>query len=68
MALEIEVSRARCIASKACVNAAGRVFAIVDGASMVVDPSGAADDVIVAAAEACPTRAITVRRDGAKVV
>ncbi len=67
MALEIEVSRARCIATKACINAAEGVFALVGGASSVVDATGGTDDEIVAAAEACPTGAITVYRDGERL-
>jgi len=65
--LEIEVSRPRCIASKACINAAEGVFAIVDGASLVVNADGADEADIVAAAEACPTGAITLRRNGERL-
>ncbi|MGH9189357.1 MAG: ferredoxin [Acidimicrobiales bacterium] len=68
MSLEIVVSRARCIATKACVNAAGGVFAISGGTSTVVDPTAASEDEIVLAAEACPVGAITVFRDGERLV
>lgn len=64
MTIEIEVSSARCIASKVCVHAAEGVFEIVDGISRVVDPGAAPLEDIVAAAEECPTRAIKVRKDG----
>ena len=64
MAIEITVSSARCIASKACLHAAEGVFEIVDGVSRVVDPSAASRDDILAAAEECPTGAITLREDG----
>ena len=64
MAIEIEVSSARCIASKVCVHAAEGVFEIVDGISRVVDPAAAPLDDILAAADECPTRAIKVRKDG----
>jgi ferredoxin len=64
MAIEIEVSSARCIASKVCVHAAEGVFEIVDGISRVVDPAAAPLDDILAAADECPTRAIQVRKDG----
>jgi ferredoxin len=64
MALEIEVSAARCIASKACVHAAEGVFEVVDGIARVVDVTAAPLDDILAAAEDCPTGAITVRKDG----
>ena len=64
MAVEIEVSAARCIASKACVHAAEGVFEIVDGTARVVDPAAAPLEDILAAAEGCPTGAIKVRKDG----
>jgi uncharacterized Fe-S cluster protein YjdI len=64
MAIEIEVSAARCIASKSCLNAAEGVFAIAGGVARVVDPEAAPLDDILAAAEVCPTGAITVRKDG----
>jgi ferredoxin len=64
MSIEIEVSRARCIASKVCTHAAEGVFDVVDGAARVVDPAAAPLDDILAAAEECPTGAITVRKDG----
>jgi len=64
MAVEIDVSAARCIASKACVHAAEGVFEIVDGIARVVDPAAAPLDDILAAAEECPTGAISVRKDG----
>ncbi|MGH3849973.1 MAG: ferredoxin [Pseudonocardiaceae bacterium] len=68
MDLEIVVTRPRCIAAKACINAAPGVFAIVDGASMLVDGAAASEEHIIAAAEACPTGAITIYRAGLKVV
>ena len=47
MAIEVEVSAARCIASKACVNAAEGVFEIAGGVARVVDPEAAPlDDVL----------------------
>ena len=64
MAIEIEVSSARCIASKTCTHAAEGVFEVVDGIARVVDPGAAPLEDILAAAEACPTGAITVKRDG----
>ncbi|MDQ3643024.1 MAG: ferredoxin [Actinomycetota bacterium] len=64
MALEIDVSAARCIASKACVHAAEGVFEIVNGVARVVDPHAAPLDDILAAADGCPTGAITVKEDG----
>ena len=64
MAIEVEVSAARCIASKACLNAAEGVFEIAGGVARVVDPGAAPLDDIVEAAELCPTGAITIRKDG----
>jgi ferredoxin len=64
MAIEIEVSSARCIASKVCINAAEGVFEVVDGTARVVDPRAASLDDILAAADECPTGAIKVRKDG----
>ncbi len=64
MAIEIEVSAARCIASKACLNAAEGVFEIAGGVARVVDPQAAPLEAIVDAAELCPTGAITIRKDG----
>ena len=63
MTIEIEVSSARCIASKVCVHAAEGVFEVIDGRAHVVDPRAASVDDILAAAEECPTGAITVRRN-----
>ena len=64
MAIEIEVSSARCIASKACVHAAEGVFEVVDGVARVRDPNAAPLEDVLAAAEECPTGAIKVKRDG----
>jgi ferredoxin len=64
MGIEVQVSAARCIASKVCVHAAEGVFAVVDGVARVVDPAAAPLDDVLAAAEGCPTGAITVREDG----
>ncbi len=64
MTIEIEVSSARCIASKACLNAAEGVFEIAGGVARVVDPEAAPLDDIVEAAELCPTGAIKIRKDG----
>jgi ferredoxin len=60
MALDISVSAARCIASKACVHAAEGVFEVVDGRARVVDPTAASLEEILDAADSCPTGAITV--------
>jgi len=64
MTIEIQVSSARCIASKACTYAAEGVFQVVDGTARVMDPAAASLDDVLAAAEGCPTGAITVRDEG----
>ncbi len=64
MAIEIEVSSARCIASKVCLHAAEGVFEVADGTARVVDPGAAPLEDVLAAAEGCPTGAINVRKDG----
>lgn len=67
MTIEIDVSAARCIASKACLNAAEGVFEIVGGVARVVDASAAPLEAILEAAELCPTGAINVRKGGQPV-
>ena len=61
MPIEIQVSAARCIASKACTHAAEGVFEVIGETARVVDPGAAPLDDVLAAAENCPTGAITVR-------
>jgi ferredoxin len=69
MTLEVEVVRARCIGTKACVNAAPGTFAMDPvNVATVIDPAGDSEDDIVQAAEACPTGAVSVRRGDEKVV
>jgi len=68
MALEVQVQRARCIASKSCINSAPHTFSIdPTQVAVVTDASGDPDDDVVRAAEACPTGAITVYRDGIRL-
>lgn len=67
--VEVRISPARCIASKCCMNTAPAVFELDETrVSSVVDPSAAPDETIIEAAEACPTGAISVWRDGVQVV
>ncbi|MDQ4133663.1 MAG: ferredoxin [Actinomycetota bacterium] len=64
MALEVRVQRARCIGTKACVNAAPDTFSMdPTNVATATDPPGDPDDDVIRAAEACPTGAITVWRD-----
>jgi ferredoxin len=59
--LSITVNKVRCIASGDCVETAPGVFQLdADDKSEVYNPTGAADNVIVAAARACPAKAITI--------
>lgn len=65
MALEVRVEQARCIATKACMNAAPRTFALDSNeVAVVVDPGAHDEADVVRAAESCPTAAITVFKDG----
>lgn len=55
----------RCIATKACISAAPRAFAMGDGGTVaVVDVEGDSEDDVVFAAESCPVGALAVYRDG----
>ncbi|MGH9223478.1 MAG: ferredoxin [Acidimicrobiales bacterium] len=63
--IEIKISRQRCIATKACINAAPGVFELDEQrVSTVHNPAGEPLDTIIEAAEACPTGAISVYKDG----
>jgi len=68
MVLEVEIDRDVCMGSGNCVYEAPGVFDLDDDSvAMVVDPAGAAEDQVIAAARKCPTNAITVRRDGLRL-
>ena len=59
--LKTTVNKAKCIASEDCVQTAPGVFQLDDeGKSEVYNQGGAAENVIMAAARACPAKAITV--------
>ena len=69
MDLEVEIDRDMCMGSGNCVYAAPRVFDLDDDSvAFVVDPTGSPDEKVIAAAQNCPTHAITVRREGATLV
>jgi len=69
MGLEVEIDRDTCMGSGNCVYEAQGVFDLDDDfVAFVVDPTGSAEDKLVAAALNCPTHAITVRRDGVTLV
>lgn len=68
MGLDIRVDRARCMGSRCCTNAAEGVFELdANLVAVVVDPAAAPEADIVAAADDCPTRAISVFKDGARI-
>ena len=65
MALDVEIDRDRCMGSGHCTFTAPGAFDLdEDQVAFVVDPDGAPEDDVVLAARKCPTKAITVRRDG----
>ena len=69
MALDIRIDREICMGSGNCSFWAPGVFDLDDdGLAVVVDPTAQPDDKIVLAAQGCPTQAISVFRDGEKVV
>ncbi|MDQ6797643.1 MAG: ferredoxin [Actinomycetota bacterium] len=68
MTLDVQVQRARCIATKSCISAAPHTFALdPTRVATVTDAAGDTDDAVIAAAGACPTGAITVYRDGTRI-
>jgi len=59
--LQTTVNKAKCIASEDCIQSAPGVFQLDDdGKSEVHDQRGAPDSTILAAARACPAKAIIV--------
>ena len=61
MAFYIVVNRLRCIGAGNCADTAPEVFQLDEAdLSVIVNPHGAMPDVILAAAEACPVKAIQV--------
>jgi ferredoxin len=69
MTLEIKIDRTACMGSGNCGFWAPGAFDLDDeGIAIVVDPDAAPEDKIILAAQGCPTQAITVLRDGEKVV
>jgi ferredoxin len=69
MGLEVEIDRDVCMGSGNCMYEAPGAFDLDDDTiAFVVDPSGAPEEKVIAAARKCPTHAITVRRDDVKLV
>ncbi|MEN3315554.1 MAG: ferredoxin [Acidimicrobiaceae bacterium] len=68
MTLDVRVQRARCIATKSCISAAPHTFALdPTRVATVTDAGGDPEDDVITAAEACPTGAISVYRDGVQI-
>lgn len=69
MSLAIEINRDVCMGSGNCSFWAPGVFDLDDdGVAIVTDPAGESEDKIILAAQGCPTQAISVSRDGEKIV
>lgn len=69
MPLSIEINREVCMGSGNCSFWAPAVFDLDDdGVAIVIDAEGDTDEKIILAAQGCPTQAISVLRDGEKVV
>ena len=69
MGLEISIDRDKCMGSGNCSFWAPGVFDLDDdGIAIVLDPDAAGEDKIVLAGQGCPTQAITVSRDGERLV
>jgi len=69
MGLEISINRESCMGSGNCSFWAPGVFDLDDdGIAIVVDPEAQPEDKVILAAQGCPTQAITVSRDGEKIV
>jgi ferredoxin len=69
VALSIEINREVCMGSGNCSFWAPGVFDLDDdGIAIVTDPEGEPEDKIVLAGQGCPTQAISIVRDGEKIV
>jgi ferredoxin len=69
VALSIEINREVCMGSGNCSFWAPGVFDLDDdGIAIVTDPEGEPEDKIVLAGQGCPTQAISIFRDGDKIV
>lgn len=70
MNVEVSVDEDLCAGTQSCMRWLPEVFGLGEelGLATVLDATAAPADEIVNAARACPTRAITVRRDGVPVV
>jgi ferredoxin len=69
VALSIEINREVCMGSGNCSFWAPGVFDLDDdGIAIVTDPEGEPEEKILLAGQGCPTQAISIFRDGEKIV
>jgi ferredoxin len=69
VALSIEINRDVCMGSGNCSFWAPGVFDLDDdGIAIVVNPTAEPEDKVVLAGQGCPTQAISIFRDGEKIV
>ncbi len=69
MALRIEINRDACMGSGNCSFWAPGVFDLDDdGIAIVIDAEAADDEKIVLAGKGCPTQAISIFREGERIV
>jgi ferredoxin len=69
VALEIEINRDACMGSGNCSFWAPGVFDLDDeGIAVVLDPTAQPEDKIILAGQGCPTQAISIVKDGEKIV
>ena len=65
MTIEVDIDRDACMGSGNCVYEAVGAFDLDDdGIATVIDVNAVDEAQLISAARLCPTRAITVRRDG----
>jgi uncharacterized Fe-S cluster protein YjdI len=60
MAVQVDWDSKVCSHSGNCVTTLPQVFK-VEGGKFVIDPSAAADEKVIAAVKACPSRALKIR-------
>lgn len=69
MTLKIEINRDACMGSGNCGFWAPGVFDLDDdGIAVVLDAEAAPEEQIVLAGQGCPTQAISITRDGERIV
>jgi ferredoxin len=67
--LKIEINRDACMGSGNCGFWAPGVFDLDDdGIAVVLDAEAAREEQIVLAGQGCPTQAISITRDGERIV